>query len=93
MQIAITTWAGTTPDGVLINVSGPTMRVAVHRLEDVVGFYFRGRTWFSEKGEPVEIEPYSGTGEADLDPPLSLEGSAVGGVTGTHRRDRADWLN
>jgi hypothetical protein len=56
MRMTIRTWTGTELDGIAMAVYGSTMRVAIRGRKDIAEFVCSGGCWFSETGEPVEIE-------------------------------------
>jgi hypothetical protein len=51
--------------GILLHAEGNAMRVAFPGREDTSGFTLHGVQWFSETGEPVEIDFIAGTTEND----------------------------
>ncbi len=71
MQITITTRTGSIYAGILMAVSGPTLRVAVRGFDDVVEFRLQGGQWFSETGELVEIKVCTSTDDAGAESPYS----------------------
>ena len=82
-------------DGTLLAVSGPKMRVAIAGVNDAVEFHLRGGQWFSEEGELVEIQLYSGADGDDLDSPVSFGDCAVGGCVGPNspQGHASVWVN
>ena len=56
MRIRITTWTGAQSEGILLSTCGSIVRVAIPGCDDSVEFSYRGAHWFSESGEPMEIE-------------------------------------
>lgn len=56
MQIQIETFSGSILDGVILNISGTTMRVVISGCDDAIEVRFHGGIWFWEGRAPVEIQ-------------------------------------
>ena len=56
MRIRITKWTGSQSDGIVLATCDSIIRVAVPGCDDSVEFSHRSAHWFSEDGEPVEID-------------------------------------
>ncbi len=56
MRIRIIKWVGGQAEGIVLSTFGSMIRVAIPGCDDAVEFSNRGGYWFSEEGEPVEIE-------------------------------------
>jgi len=56
MRIIVTRWPGSRSDGIVLSTRGTIVRVAIPGCDDSIEFSYRGGHWFSEEGEPVEIE-------------------------------------
>jgi hypothetical protein len=68
MQIRITRWTGSLGNGIVLAAYGSTIRVAIPGCDDTEEFLCRGGHWFSDDGEPVEIDfPAVGGAENDFD--------------------------
>lgn len=91
MRVTIKSWAGVETDGVLLCLSGRTLRVALLGSDDAAEFHFRGGHWFRENEEFVELEFH---GVPDPDDTCGLAGDSVGdGVRPDLGEGRSPWLN
>jgi len=56
MRIRITKWTGSQSDGIVLSTRGSVIRVAIPGSKDAAEFSCQGWHWFSEDGEPVEVD-------------------------------------
>jgi len=66
MQIRITRWTGSQGNGIVLATYDSRIRVAIPGCIDAAEFSCRGGHWFSDDGEPVEIN-FPDTKDADDD--------------------------
>ncbi len=56
IRMTIRSWTGAEWEGILLGLSGETMRVAVPGHEDAAELHCQGGQWFAENGDPVQID-------------------------------------
>ena len=85
MRIRITKWTGSQSDGIVLSTRGSAIRVAIPGSDDATEFSCQGCYWFSEDGEPVEIDLATGN--------VGAQGRSKLVIANPYRAQMPTWVN